>query len=68
MAGFPMCNAGWGAKTPNDAHAVYAPLSKPEFRETVCPACLQSWAESAYDDEDLPTAPDWVKLAVGFPR
>ncbi|WP_297478319.1 hypothetical protein [Ferrovum sp.] len=41
-------------------HAVYAPLTNDEWRKKVCPECLKLYAELAYEDEDLETAPQWV--------
>lgn len=36
-------------------HAMYAPLQNPEFRASVCKACLTAWALEAYDDgENMP--------------
>jgi len=57
-AGQPICGAD--TKTENDAHATYAPLDKPEYRETRCPACLKAYAES-FDADELETAPAWVR-------
>lgn len=43
------------AKDGESIHAMYAPLQNPDFRATVCPACLGIWAYEAYDDgDDMP--------------
>ena len=43
------------------AHAVYAPLHKPEYRKKVCLDCLRVYARDAYDatDDDMP---EWVQV------
>ena len=56
-AGVRLCGE---PRTPDtqSVHAVYAPLHKPEFRQTCCPKCLGVWAVEAYEDED--EMPTWV--------
>jgi hypothetical protein len=39
-------------------HAMYAPLQNPEFRGTVCEACLTAWALEGYDEGE--TMPDYI--------
>jgi hypothetical protein len=39
-------------------HAIYAPLQRPEFRATVCQACLYVWAVEAYDEGE--SVPDYI--------
>lgn len=49
-------------------HMIYAPLDKPEFRATVCPACLKAFV-SSYEPEELAhLAHDhWVRQAAEKP-
>ena len=54
-AGVPICLSK--VKTPDDVHAAYAPLDKPEFRETVCQHCLREYALSFDEEEQMP---QWV--------
>ena len=42
------------------AHAVYAPLHKPEYRQIVCLDCLRVYARDAYDETD-DDMPEWVQ-------
>ncbi len=61
-AGVPYCNTDRAqAREAGDTmvHGIYAPLHKPEYRARCCPACLQVWADEAYDDTD--EMPDWVR-------
>ena len=41
-----------------NVHAVYAPLQNPTVRDQVCTACLQVWADEAYEDGDA--MPDYI--------
>jgi hypothetical protein len=55
LAGQTLCMA---EKNESDTyhHAIYAPLEKPEYRQTVCKGCLKMWdgseptAENENDD------------------
>ena len=65
-AGYPICGAGWNARTGNDVHAQYAPLDNPEFRAGVCGDCLFACAESYIDVDGAgghvdENAPEWVR-------
>jgi hypothetical protein len=57
-AGAPIC--GSTEKTPDDAHACYAPIEREAYRKLVCPACLRAWAD-AYEPDEIPTAPQWIQ-------
>lgn len=50
-AGRRLCLTDRFDGAPN-VHAAYAPLHKQAFRDNVCPACLQVWADDAYQDGD----------------
>jgi len=41
-AGVRLCNTSREDGEQN-AHAIYAPIEKPEFRALCCPACLTVW-------------------------
>jgi len=56
-AGRRFCRAARDDGT-RSVHAMYAPLQKPEFRATVCEACLTIWALEAYDDGE--TIPEYI--------
>jgi len=48
-AGQRFCDASRADGEPN-AHAVYAPLDKPNYRAQCCVECLKIWDESLNDD------------------
>lgn len=56
-AGRRLCTADRSDGARN-VHAVYAPLQNPTFRDQVCTACLQVWADKAYEDGDA--MPDYI--------
>lgn len=64
-AGAPIC--GSATKTEGDMHATYAPLHLKDVRDTVCPACLQAYADS-FDEDELPGAPTWVQELRDSPQ
>lgn len=59
-AGHRFCGAARDGAS-RSVHAMYAPLQNPEFRATVCDACLTTWAIEAYDDGE--TMPDYIAEA-----
>lgn len=66
-AGQPVCGAVREGRD-DGVHMIYAPLDNPEFRATVCPACLKAFVGS-YEPEELAHLADdhWVKQAAMKP-
>ena len=57
-AGRRLCPANRADGEPN-AHAIYAPLNKADYRAGVSPECLKTWANKAYEPTDA--MPEWVQ-------
>lgn len=66
-AGQPVCGAVREGQD-DGVHLIYAPLDRPEFRATVCLACLKAFVNSYEPEELAHLAPDhWVRLAAEKP-